>query len=223
MIDSRQTMRFILCNNYLQFGGDSMRSIHEKYVQTGESTIHVLAAGLPGGRDIIMLHGMKFQAETWRELNTLDQLAAAGHRVLAIDLPGFGLSVASSEQPESVLREVIDREKLTKPVLVGPSMGGRICLEFAISNPELVGGLVLVGAVGVQENKEKLAAINIPCLIIWGGNDQISPLANGELLAREIGDARLVVIDQAPHPCYLEQPEIFHRELLAYLSEGFSG
>jgi abhydrolase domain-containing protein 14 len=200
-----------------------MRSIHEKYVQTGESTIHILAAGMSGGRDIIMLHGMKFQAETWRQLNTLDQLAAAGHRVLAVDMPGFGRSEASSEEPESVLREIIDREKLSMPVLIGPSMGGRLCLEFAINHPELVGGLVLVGAVGVQENKEKLATINIPCLIIWGGNDRIAPLANGELLAREIGDARLVVIDQAPHPCYLEHPEIFHRELLAFLAKGFSG
>jgi abhydrolase domain-containing protein 14 len=200
-----------------------MQNIHEKYVRTGASEIHILAAGAPGGRDIILLHGMKFQAETWRKLNTLEQLAAAGHRVLAVDMPGFGRSKAGSEPPDSVLRAIIGQEKLTRPVLLGPSMGGRLCLEFAIGNPALVGGLVLVGAVGVQENKEKLAAINIPCLIIWGGNDQISPLTNGQLLAREIKDARLVVIDQAPHPCYLEQPEIFHRELLAYLSEGFSG
>ena len=149
-----------------------MQSIVEKYVQTKESNIHILAAGAPGGCDIIMLHGMKFQAETWRELNTLDRLAAAGHRVLALDMPGFGKSAASSEQPASVLKEVIAREKLTNPVLIGPTMGGRICLEFAIDNPELVGGLVLVGAVGVRENKDRLAGIKISCLIIWGGNDR---------------------------------------------------
>jgi abhydrolase domain-containing protein 14 len=200
-----------------------MQNIRERNLQTRESDIHILEAGTSGGRDIILLHGMKFQAETWRRLNTLEQLAAAGHHLLAVDMPGFGRSPASREQPGSVLHELIGREKLTRPVLLGPSMGGRICLEFAINDPELVGGLVLIGAVGVQENKEKLAAITIPCLIVWGSDDQISPLANGELLARKIGGARLVVIDQAPHPCYLEQPEIFNRELLAFLDEGFSG
>lgn len=200
-----------------------MQNIRERHLQTLESDIHILEAGMPGGLDIILLHGMKFQAETWRQLKTLEQLAAAGHHALAVDMPGFGRSPASSEQPESVLYEVIGREKLTRPVLLAPSMGGCICLDFAINHQELVGGLVLIGAVGVQENKEKLAAITIPCLIVWGGDDRISPLANGELLARKIGGARLVVIDQAPHPCYLEQPEIFHRELLAFLAEGFCG
>lgn len=56
-------------------------------------------------------------------------------------------------------------------------------------------------------------------MILWGGDDRISPLENGRLLAREIGGASFFVIDGATHPCYLEQPEIWHRELLAFLLE----
>jgi len=92
-------------------------------------------------------------------------------------------------------------------------------LEFTLANPDLVTGLILVGAVGVQENKERLKEISLPCLAVWGGEDSISPLANGHLLQQEIKDAELAVIPGAPHPCYLDQPDEWHRILLRFLTE----
>lgn len=45
--------------------------------------------GVPSsGEVVVLLHGAAFKSETWLKLNTINLLAAMGHRVVAIDLPG---------------------------------------------------------------------------------------------------------------------------------------
>ena len=41
------------------------------------------------GQSILLLHGMAFKSETWLNLNTINILAAMGHEVIAVDLPGM--------------------------------------------------------------------------------------------------------------------------------------
>ncbi|MEN8140009.1 MAG: alpha/beta hydrolase [Thermodesulfobacteriota bacterium] len=187
----------------------------------GDCQLHFLQDGGKGKADLLFLHGMKFQAATWSELGTLAKMAAEGYRATALDLPGFGLSPAAEADPLEVVRNFIDSQGLEKTILVGPSMGGRVALEFALANPGLLAGLVLVGAVGVEENRQRLAEIKVPTLIIWGGEDAISPVSNGHLLDKEIENSQLLIIDSAPHPCYLEEPDIFHWELTNFLAENF--
>ncbi|MDH5299326.1 MAG: alpha/beta hydrolase [Desulfobulbaceae bacterium] len=198
-----------------------MHTITAKEIRIGKGTVHCLTAGNRGCRDILLLHGMKFNTATWHNLGTLHELAAAGFHAVAIDLPGFGKSPAGEAEHTATIKAFIQAEQLDRPVLVGPSMGGRVALEFTLDHPHLVDGLVLVGSVGVTENQKRLAAIKVPTLVVWGGDDAVSPLADGQLLAKEIPGARLVVIDNAPHPCYLDQPERWHRELLTFLSAHF--
>ena len=83
----------------------------------------------------------------------------------------------------------------------------------------MVNGLILVGTVGVQENRERLKEIVMPCLAVWGGEDTISPLANGHLLEQEVRGAQLAVIPGAPHPCYLDHSDEWHRILLGFMAE----
>jgi pimeloyl-ACP methyl ester carboxylesterase len=123
---------------------------------------------------------------------------------------------------EAVLEAFIQREDLSRPVLVGPSMSGRISLDFAIKHPESVGGLVLIGAVGVREKSEQLDMIRVPCLIVWGSADTIAPLDYGRLLHQKIQGAELRIFDNAGHPCYLDQPDLWHQELLTFLNKNFS-
>ncbi len=96
-------------------------------------------------------------------------------------------------------------------------MGGRTVLEFALDHAGETGGLILVGAVGVVENQHRLASLKLPVAIIWGSEDQIAPLAHSELLEQAISGSRREIIQGAPHPCYLEQPEQFHALLLDFL------
>jgi len=183
--------------------------------------IHTLQGGPDVGPLVLLLHGKMFKAATWQETGTLTKLADAGYRAVALDLPGFGKSPAGDIEPVEVIKVVISQAAPNGAILLGPSMGGRIALEFTLANQDLVNGLILVGAVGVQENKKRLKDISLPCLAIWGEKDSISPLANGHLLQQGIKDAELTVIQGASHPCYLDQPDEWHRILLRFLTEKF--
>jgi abhydrolase domain-containing protein 14 len=183
--------------------------------------IHTLQGGPDVGPLVLLLHGKMFKAATWQETGTLTKLADAGYRAVALDLPGFGKSPAGDIEPVEVIKVVISQAAPNGAILLGPSMGGRIALEFTLANQDLVNGLILVGAVGVQENKKRLKDISLPCLAIWGEKDSISPLANGHLLQQGIKDAELTVIQGASHPCYLDQPDEWHRILLGFLTEKF--
>lgn len=187
-------------------------------VPVGDGAVFTLAAGPVTGRAVLLLHGMKFQAETWRRLGTLEFLAGAGLRAVAVDLPGFGRSPAGAATPGQVLEALLRRFALARPVLLGPSMGGRVALEFCLASPELLGGLILVGAVGVIENRSRLGEIRVPVLAVWGGSDTVSPPANGRLLAAEIPGCRLLEIPGAPHPCYLDHAPLFNREVAAFVA-----
>ena len=194
-----------------------MPTIHSKKEKIASCLLHWLEGGVPGSKSIILLHGMKFQARTWEKLGTLEVLAAAGYHVLALDMPGFGESAPCPLAQEDVLAAFIKQRSLQAPVLLGPSMGGRIVLEFALDHSGETGGLILVGAVGVEENQHRLADLKLPVAIIWGSEDQIAPLAHSELLEQAISGSRREIIQGAPHPCYLEQPEQFHALLLDFL------
>ncbi len=190
-----------------------MSTITSRNIDFGAGELHCLETGDPAGRLVILLHGMKFQAETWRGLGTLDFLAGQGLHVVAVDMPGFGKSAACEMEPVAVLHRVFAQLGHESAVLIGPSMGGRTALEFAIHSPQQIAGLVLVGAVGVEENRDNLAKITAPTLVLWGTEDQVSPLTNSDILLEEISNSTRELYPGAPHPCYLDQPDRWHASL----------
>ena len=195
-----------------------MAEIISKTIKIESCDIHFLESGNTENKTVLLLHGMKFQAETWQKLGTLKCLVEEGFHAVAVDMPGFGKSPACSLEQDEVLEQFLLKTGFTKIVLVGPSMGGRIALEFTINHPSHVLGLVLVGSVGVEENKNNLSAVKIPSLIVWGGEDQVSLMSNCELLHNSITGSRKIIIDGAPHPCYLDNPDKWHGELITFLT-----
>lgn len=196
--------------------------MNERQIQLDRCSLYCLE-NLAGARsDIVLLHGARFGAATWLAIGTLDVLSRAGYRVRALDMPGFGKSPSCPVAPARVLSELLEQERINRPVLVGPSMGGGICLDYYFARPETVGGLVLVGTVGIDKYRERFREVGVPCLLVWGEKDTVSPPAGGHFLQQEIPDARLVLLENAAHPCYLEQREAWHRPLVAFLDEkGF--
>lgn len=117
--------------------------------------IHVRVDGDAGGRDIILIPGLSSSPEIWQ--GTVDHLGA-GWRVHRIHVQGFAGAPAEGNAqgatPSPVAAPVAEeiaryiREKgLTKPVVVGHSMGGTIGMMLAARHPDAVGKLMVVDMV----------------------------------------------------------------------------
>ena len=98
---------------------------------------------------LVLIHGLGDEADSWRHLIPL--LSTAGFRVLALDLPGFGRSVAPGRislknHTASVLR-LLEAAKIkpeTPVFLVGNSLGALVAETAAFKKPGLVKGLILL-------------------------------------------------------------------------------
>lgn len=64
----------------------------------------------------------------------------------------------------------------------------------------------------------KLAALNVPTLLITGAEDE-KFVRIGEKMANALSDAKLVQIDKAGHTTHLEQPEAFIRYITQFLDD----
>jgi pimeloyl-ACP methyl ester carboxylesterase len=92
--------------------------------------------------DVLLLHAGIADHRMWEP--QVEALAAAGHRVLAPDLPGFG---DAPLEPGTIAYVDHAASLLDGPAaVVGCSFGGRIALELAGARPDLVERLVLIGA-----------------------------------------------------------------------------
>lgn len=95
------------------------------------------------GPAIVLLHEGIADRRMWdREFAQLSE----NHRVVRYDLRGYGGSTAATERFSHVddLAAIIRERKLDRPVIVGPSMGGRIAIDYAMAHPQGTAGLFLV-------------------------------------------------------------------------------
>jgi pimeloyl-ACP methyl ester carboxylesterase len=66
-----------------------------------------------------------------------------------------------------------------------------------------------------------LSRVNREVLLIWGENDDSTPLADGQLMEQKMPNAGLAVIKNAGHYAFFDQPEQFNRILDSYfLKQG---
>src|SRR3989442_6705501 len=116
----------------------------------------VIEDGARGRDPIVLIHGVGGWAETWRPV--VAPLAAAGHLVVALDLPGFGESQAPGRVsyfgPEDAFypRFVLSAMEvlgIPRAHIVGQSMGGAVAYMIAVTAPERTRSLVLVAAGGL--------------------------------------------------------------------------
>ena len=132
-------------------------------------------------------------------------------------------------------------------IIVAQSMGGIVAVELARRLPERVTHLVLAATSGGldvssyggadwreafflqfprsvrwvaherPDLRQAFRDLKMPTLLLWGGADEISPLAVGEFLAREIPHAKLVVIPEGDHCFGIGQPEVVASHIKRHL------
>jgi pimeloyl-ACP methyl ester carboxylesterase len=114
-------------------------------VDTSVGALSTMEAGQ--GPPVVLLHGLGATKASF--LPTLGALAP-GHRVIAVDLPGFGDSVKpvlAAYDAAFFTRSVVallDALGLERATIVGNSMGGRVALEVGLTAADRVDRLVLL-------------------------------------------------------------------------------
>lgn len=64
-----------------------------------------------------------------------------------------------------------------------------------------------------------LSKVDMPCLIIWGGDDQITPVEDGVLFQQEIDDSELKIISGARHNPYKTDPVEVSESIIKFLNK----
>ncbi len=192
-------------------------AVQERELLLSEKKVHYLETGDRSGLDVLLLHGARFSSETWRSLSTLDLLAEAGFHAIALDLPGYGRSEVSPLDPEAFLAEAMAALGLEPAVVVSPSMSGQYSFPLLIRSPDKVAGFVPIAPAGSDRYLRLLKKVKVPTLVIWGEKDEIIPMEKSDALVAVLEDAKRVILKGAGHPCYVDSPQEFHRELLSFL------
>jgi len=127
-------------------------SAASRYVDLpGGIHMHYRDEGRAGGPTLLLIHGFSASLHTWegwvRELG-------GEYRIVAIDLPGHGLTRApagyraSIEAFRDAVADFTRAQGITQFALAGSSMGGNVAWEYALAHPGQVQALILVGASG---------------------------------------------------------------------------
>lgn len=98
------------------------------------------------GPPVLLVHGLGGSWQMWHR--NIAELAAE-HRVLAVDLPGFGRSDALDPATgirgyALALAQVLDHAGVDRAVVVGHSLGGLVVQHLALQCPDRVEGLMVV-------------------------------------------------------------------------------
>lgn len=174
---------------------------------------------------VLLLHGIRFSSENWLNIGTLEVLAKAGCRCVALDLPGFGRSKDSAAPvavgqlaPGQFLRDVCERLKLAPVIIISPSLSGMYSLPFLMQHPDMVRAYVPVAPICTEKfTAEQYKSVKVPSLIVYGDQDsQLGDVSLNNL--KSLTNHRVVVMKGAGHPCYLDDPDTWHKALVDFIS-----
>lgn len=109
--------------------------------------VRVYEAGNRDGKKVFMLHGAMYD-ESRLIWDQLFPYLAEDYHVFAMDIPGHGSSNPwsihlSHDVLIDIIHEVFGQLQLKEVNMIGLSMGGGLCIEFAAGYPEAVKSLVL--------------------------------------------------------------------------------
>jgi pimeloyl-ACP methyl ester carboxylesterase len=142
---------------------------HQRWIVVDGAPVNTIALGPERGdvgKPLVFVHGLSGSWPNW-----LEQLPvfAREHRVVALDLPGFGHSPMPAEKLSiagyaRLLDGLLDRLEIDAAALVGNSMGGFVAAELAIAYPQRVERLVLVSAAGISTHQQRSTTHAVPAL-----------------------------------------------------------
>jgi 2-succinyl-6-hydroxy-2,4-cyclohexadiene-1-carboxylate synthase len=114
---------------------------------------HLHADRVGSGPRLVLVHGFTQTRRCW---GPIERDLAADHELVLVDAPGHGRS--SEVRADLVDGGGMIAEAGGGGIYLGDSMGGRFALHAALDRPDLVEGLVLIGATAGLESASERAA-----------------------------------------------------------------
>jgi pimeloyl-ACP methyl ester carboxylesterase len=143
--------------------------VRGEFIDLGGSRLYYYAAGTRGaGEPIILLHGFPTSSHLW---NDVVPLLPEGHRIVVLDLLGYGRSDRPLGKPVSIkghadrVLQLLDALNINYACIVGHDLGGGVAQTLAVRAPTRVARLCLVNSVayGDWPSRElKLARAMLP-------------------------------------------------------------
>ncbi|KAK7915977.1 hypothetical protein WMY93_011738 [Mugilogobius chulae] len=174
---------------------------------------------------VLLLHGIRFSSENWLNIETLEALAKAGCRCVAVDLPGLGRSKAAEPPapvgqlaPGQFLKGLVESLDLAPVVIISPSLSGMYSLPFLTQYPLYGASVHPVAPICTEKfTAEQYQSVKVPALIVYGDQDsQLGEVSLNNL--KNLTNHRVVVMKGAGHPCYLDDPDTWHKALIDFIS-----
>jgi pimeloyl-ACP methyl ester carboxylesterase len=177
---------------------------HQRWLEVDGTPANVIELG--DGPPLLFVHGLSGCWQNW--LENMPRFART-HRVVAVDLPGFGASPMPREQISipgyaRFLERVCDMLSIDAAAVVGNSMGGYVAAELAIASPRRVERLMLVSAAGLSAEHLQRDHVMTGARVVAAVMTR--SVARHEWYARRPGLRRIALSFVVRHPDRLSVP-----------------
>lgn len=126
-----------------------------EFIDVSGARMYCYAAGTRGaGEPVVFIHGFPTNGHLWRGVVPL---VPAGHRVLVLDLLGYG----RSDRPQTRMLDInahadrvlalLDQLGIESACIVGHHIGGGVAQSLAVRYPERVSRLCLIASVAFDQ------------------------------------------------------------------------
>lgn len=136
------------------------------------------------GPAVVLLHGNGVTLQDF-EVSGVLGLAAARHRVIAFDRPGFGYSerprttIWTPAEQARLIAKALKEMEVGPAVVVGHSWGTLVAMAMALDAPEMVSGLLLLSGYYYGTGRPDVWPLSTPAIPLVGDlmASTVSPLA----------------------------------------------
>merc|ERR1712154_124571 len=118
------------------------------------------------------------------------------------------------------MQQLIEKLKLTKVVIVTPSMSGTYGLPVLLEENDIdLRGFVAIAPQSTNKySKQQYQSVTVPVLVMYGERDKTPYKEESVYWMENIPDVTNVMITKAEHAAFVGNPEDFHKEILRFLS-----
>ncbi len=176
------------------------------------------AEGLENAPGVILLHMLGSNRTIWETVGLVDELAANGYAVLALDMRGHGDTgnaqdwVLAEDDIQRVWRYFVERPEVDgeKTAVIGASIGSNMALIAAANEPAIKTAVLLSPGLiyrGVAIESRMPDMGDRPLFLVASEDDYYSEDTVNKLAETAVGETQLQIYENAGHGTDMFEPQ----------------